>query len=88
MTMWQAGMAVAMVLIGGIAALLGGVVLLSSLSSGSIALSYGAGSTAVAETVTHAGDPSRFMYLVALLGGAPFVLGGLAAWWGMRRLRR
>lgn len=88
MTMFQAGLAVAMVLIGGIAALLGSVVLLSSLSSGSIALTYGTAGATVAETVTRAGDPSRFLYLVSLLGGAPLLLGGFAAWWGMRTLKR
>ena len=61
MTMFRAGLAVAMVVIGGIAALLGAILLVSAFSSGSIAVSYGAGAGAVAETITRAGDPDRFM---------------------------
>ena len=76
-------MAVALVFIGGIAAFLGFVVLLSALSSGSLAFTYGATS----EVVTRAADPQRFIKLVALLGGVPLVAGALAARWGWRALR-
>lgn len=88
MTMFRAGLAVAMVVIGGIAALLGAILLVSAFSSGSIAVSYGAGAGAVAETITRAGDPDRFMNLVLMLGVAPFLFGAAAAWWGMRTLKR
>lgn len=88
MTMFRAGLAVAMVLIGGIAALLGAVVLISAMSSGSISLTYGSGASAVAETVSRASDPGRFMQLVGLLGAAPLIFGVIGAIWGMRTLRR
>lgn len=87
MTMFRAAMAVALVFIGGIAAFLGAVVLLSALSGGSITLNYGAGASATSEVITRAATPDRFFQTVALLGGAPFAFGSFAAWWGWRRLR-
>ncbi len=88
MSMFRAGLAAAAVFIGAIAALLGVVMLVSALGSGTIAISYGAGANAVAETVSRAGDPGRFWRLVAALGVAPLVLGAGAALWGNRQLRR
>lgn len=83
MTMFRAGMAVAMVFIGGIAAFLGFVVLVSALSSGSLTVTYGAAT----EVATRTADPKRFAILVALLGAMPLIAGGLAARWGWRALR-
>ena len=88
MSMFRAGLAAAAVFIGAISALLGVVMLVSALGSGSIAMSYGAGASAVAETVSRDGDPARFWWLVAALGIGPFVLGTAAAIWGNRQLRR
>jgi hypothetical protein len=88
MTMFRAGLAAAAVFIGAIAALLGVVILVSALGSGTISLSYGAGVTAVTDTVSQSGDPSRFWRLVAALGAAPAMLGAAAATWGFRQLRR
>ncbi len=88
MSMFRAGLAAAAVFIGAIAALLGVVMMASALGSGTIALTYGAGANAVAETVSRAGDPSRFWQLVAALGFAPLVLGAAAVLWGSRQLRR
>ena len=88
MSMFRAGLAAAAVFIGAIAALLGVVMLASALGSGTIALTYGAGANAVAETVSRAGDPGRFWQLVAALGIAPLVLGAAAVLWGSRQLRR
>lgn len=88
MTMMRAGMAVALVIIGGCAAFLGAVVLISGLSTGSIALSYGEGARATSEVVTRSADAARFMRLLLALGAAPLALGSLAAWWGWRTLRR
>jgi hypothetical protein len=87
MTMFRAALAVAMVFIGGIAAFLGGIVLASALSTGSIILNYGTGSRATKEVVSRAADPARFNEFALMLGAAPLVLGGLAAWWGWRSLR-
>lgn len=87
MTMFRAALAVGMIFIGGIAAFLGGIVLGSALSTGTIVLSYGTGSNATTEVVSHAADPGRFKEFALMLGGAPLVLGGLAAWWGWRTLR-
>lgn len=88
MTMFRAGMAVALVFIGGIAAFLGAVVLGSALSTGTLTLSYGAGARATTEVLSRAADPSRFIQMTLLLGAGPVVLGGLAAWWGWRTLKR
>lgn len=87
MTMFRAGMAVAMVFVGGIAALLGTVLLASALSTGTIVLNYGAGSRATTEVVSRATDAARFNEYALMLGVAPLVLGALAAWWGWRTLR-
>lgn len=88
MTMFRAGMAVAVVFIGGIAAFLGAVVLSSALSTGTLTMTYGAGARATTEMLTRADDPSRFMQMTVLLGVAPLVFGALAAWWGWRTLKR
>ncbi len=88
MTMFKAGLAAAAVFIGAIAALLGVVMLVSALGSGTIAMSYGAGAGAVSETVSQSTDPDRFWRLVAALGAAPAVIGAAAVVWGMRQLRR
>lgn len=86
MTMFRAALAVAMIFIGGIAAFLGGVVLGSALSTGTIVLNYGTGSKAATEVVSRAADPARFNEFALMLGAAPLLLGGLAAWWGWRTL--
>lgn len=87
MTMFRAVLAVAMVIIGGIAAFLGGIVLGSALRTGSIILNYGAGERATSEVVSRTADPSRFNELALMLGAGPLVLGVLAVWWGWRTLR-
>jgi hypothetical protein len=76
-----------MVVIGGISALLGTVVLFSALSSGSISLSYLHEGGTVAKTVTRDGDFNGFVQYAIMLGLAPAVLGAAAAVWGMRALR-
>lgn len=88
MTMFRAGLAVAGVIIGAIAALLGLVMLVSALKSGVIDMSYGSGANTVSQSVSRAGDPGRFWQFVAALGVAPLVLGTAAAMWGNRQLRR
>ncbi|MGB4866137.1 MAG: hypothetical protein WBP38_09630 [Hyphomicrobium sp.] len=88
MPMFRAGLAVAAMLIGGIAAFLGIVVALSALKTGSVSLSYGVGDAAVTETVMQAVDASRYWLLVGGLGVAPAVLGALSALWGWRTISR
>ncbi len=87
MTLLKAGLAVAAILIGAIAAFLGGVLLLSALKTGAIQISYGTGAEALSETITLASDSARFWRLVAMLGVAPLGLGILAARWGWLRIR-
>lgn len=84
MLMFKAAMAVAAIMIGAIAALLGAIVLISALSSGSIQIIQGAIETS--ETTTVAADPSEFYRLVALFGLAPFAGGAIAAWLGWRAI--
>lgn len=88
MTMFRAGLAVAALLIGGIAAFLGIVVTFSALKTGGVSLSYGSGETAVAETITKAADAARYWRLVIGLGVAPALLGTIAALWGWRSISR
>lgn len=87
MPMFRAGLAVAAMLIGAIAAFLGVILIASALQSGAISLSYGSGANAVSETVTRAGNASRYWQLVAALGIAPAIFGTLAARWGWRTIR-
>jgi hypothetical protein len=88
MPMFRAGLAVAALLIGGMAALLGIVVFWSVLQTGSVSLSYGTGGAPVSETVTQAADASRYWMLVVALGIAPAVLGTVAVLWGWRTLNQ
>lgn len=88
MTMFRAGMAVALVFIGAIAAFLGAIVLSSALSTGTLTLNYGAGAQATTEVLSREGDAERFMQMTLLLGAGPLLLGSLAAWWGWRTLKR
>ena len=88
MAMLRAGLAVAAILIGAVAVLLGALVTLSALRSGSIEMSHGLGTKAVAETVILATEAARFWQLVFALGIAPAVIGAAAAWWGWRTIDR
>ncbi|HPG89735.1 MAG TPA: hypothetical protein PLD46_08775 [Hyphomicrobium sp.] len=88
MPLFRAGMAVAAMLIGAIAAVLGIVLLWSALHSGSISLSYGSGANVVSETISQASDGMRYWQLVIALGLAPAMLGTFAAIWGWRAIRR
>lgn len=85
MGMFRAGMAVAFVFIGGIAAVLGTIVLYAALSTGTLSIAKTA--SAPIETIARASDPDRFYQMTALLGGLPLALGLAAAWWGWRTLR-
>ena len=88
MSMLRAGLTVAVILIGGVAALLGGVMLMSALKTGAMNISYGHGDSAVAETVTLASDSARFWKFVIGLGVAPLAGGLLAARWGWHAINR
>ncbi len=86
MTMLKAGLAVAMILIGAVAVILGATLLFSALKTGTIQLSYGSGATAQSETITQAGDASRFWQFAIALGIAPLVLGAIAVRAGWRAI--
>lgn len=84
MPMLRAGMAVAALLLGAIAAFLGVVVTVSALSTGAISVSYGS----VSETITRTADAARYWQFVMMLGLAPAVLGALIARGGWRAINR
>ena len=88
MSMFKAGIALALIIIGGLAALLGTAVSIGAIKTGVIELSYGAGADAVAQTVTQAAEPERFWRFVMGFGLTPLVLGAIAAFWGWRTLQR
>lgn len=88
MPMLRAGLAVAAVLIGAVAALLGIILIVSALRTGSLNLSYGSGSGAVSETITRAADAGRFWQYVLAIGVVPAILGAGAARWGWRAMSR
>lgn len=87
MNMLKAGLAVAALLIGAMAVLTGGVVMLSALKEGRIDISYGTGAAAQNEMVMrNSADSMRFWTLFAALGGLP-VLGGIFLMrWGWRTI--
>ena len=84
--MLRAGLAVAAMFIGGIAAFLGVVVAVSALRSGSIQMSYGTGPDMVLDTVERAVDGMRYWKIFLALCVVPAVLGTLAARWGWRTI--
>lgn len=88
MPMFRAGLAVAAMLLGAIAAFMGAVMIASALQTGTVSLSYNSGDSIISETVTRAGDTVRYWQLVAALGIAPVVLGVLAARWGWQTINR
>ena len=85
--MLRAGLAVGMILFGLAGALLGGVVLVSTIRTGGITVSYGAGAQAVTEVLTYAAEPMRFLKFAGFLGLAPFVFGLVMARYGFRTLQ-
>lgn len=86
MPMFRAGLAVAAMLIGAIAAFLGVILTASAIKNGAISLSYNSGDSIISETVTRAGDAVRYWQLVVALGVAPAILGALSARWGWRAI--
>ena len=88
MFVFKIGLPVALVFIGVCAALVGAAILLGAITTGSIAYSYGTGADTVSQTVTLAGDPSRYWKMLAAMCGAPIILGSAAAIWGWRRLKQ
>ena len=86
MTMLKAGLAVAMILIGAVAVILGATLLFSALKTGTIQLSYGTGAAMQSETITQAGNAARFWQFAIALGVAPLVLGVAAVRAGWRSI--
>jgi uncharacterized membrane protein HdeD (DUF308 family) len=88
MDMLRAGLAVAAMFIGAIAALMGAIMIISALKTGAVQFSYGSGGNVVSETVTRAADAARYWRFVAALGIAPVVFGVVAARWGWQTIDR
>jgi hypothetical protein len=88
MSMFRAACAAAAMFIGGIAAFLGVVLMISALKTGSIALTYSAGAQTISETASRVTDAARYWRLFVGLGVAPALLGLIAARWGWRAINR
>ncbi len=86
MSMLRAGLAVAAMFIGAISALMGTIMVLTALKTGSVQFSYRSGGTTIAETVTRAADAVRYWRFVAALGAAPLIFGVIAARWGWQEI--
>ncbi|MFN0217793.1 MAG: hypothetical protein ACKVP4_03145 [Hyphomicrobium sp.] len=84
MAMFKAAMAVAAILIGAIAAVLGAIVIVSAIANGSILVITGP--TETGEAVSRATSPADFYRLVAIFGVAPFLAGALAVRLGWRAI--
>lgn len=70
-----------------VAIFLGLVVMLTSLQSGSVMLSYTSDGRAVSETITRATDAGRFWKLFTTMGVLPATIGAVALWYCVKRLR-
>lgn len=66
---------------------IGCIMMLTSLQNGAIMLSYTSGGTGITETITRAGDNSRFWRLLLTLGLAPAAIGAAALWYSVGKLR-
>ncbi len=88
MTMLKVGAYIAAAFIGAVAAFLGAIVIIGAVKSGTIQMVYGTGSDVVRETVTRAGDETRYWQLVGLLGGLPLAIGMWVLRFGLHGLKR
>lgn len=87
MIMLRAVLAAGAVLIGAIAAFLGGILVISAVTSGTIDFTYASDGKMVSESVSRAGDAARFWKLVFGLGVLPAGLGLISARWGWRSIK-
>lgn len=76
-----------LVVAGGAAVLMGAVILLSALTSGTVMMTYVANGQPIAETVLRAADPGRYWRLVGLIGALPVLLGAASLVFGWCKLR-
>lgn len=77
----------ALALFAGVGIFIGGVTMLTSLQNSMISMTYTSNGKAMAETVTRAADSARFWRLFLTLGALPVVLGAVAMWYAIRKLR-
>lgn len=70
-----------------IAIFIGGVTILTSLQNGAISIGYTSGGKPVSETISKVADAGRFWQLMLTMGGLPVVIGAVAMWYSIRKLR-
>lgn len=73
---------------GAIAAFMGCVVLITSLSSGRVSYSYASDGRTVASSASKDADPDVYWRTLGFVGGLPALLGLGAFWYGRRLLNR
>ncbi len=87
MGIFKLGFALIATFLGGIAAFVGGAVVLLALRSGEISVSVMRGTTAVGHISRRATEPQQFWSDVTWFGFAPLVLGTMVAWYAWRKLK-
>ena len=70
-----------------VAMFIGVVVMITSLQNGAITWSYTSSGKGITETISRAADAARFWKLFATMGIVPLVLGAIAMWFSVRKLR-
>jgi hypothetical protein len=88
MPLLRIGFAIMMILLGGLGIVLGATIAGFSLPGGSIAISVPDAGRMVTHTVLRAVEPGRYWGTLAMVAGAPALLGLLAAFLGWRMLSR
>lgn len=83
MPMFKAAMAVAAVFFGAISTVLGAIVTVSALATGTISIVREAGPSV---PLSFSDDPASFVFLLAAVGLAPLLIGAIAVRWVWRRI--
>ncbi len=88
MSMLKAGLCVAAIVFGSVAALLGFTLIVAALRGDAITYSMNIGDTgAVVREISRDADGATYWLYITVLGVLPLLLGGLLARWGYKKVR-